>query len=157
MSNQDLLEQQEGYQNFPVPSAPLARPVPLARPIYDSESYNDFRTVPRYNLNPARYESPPLTQSTDDTLIFVVEEVPRKIPEDDVSIMVIYICAILALFIPFIGIIYLCCFGICCKNIREFKPRRKKAIKILLLTTLFGVLWGVVFSSLVGEGEIKLN
>ena len=129
--------EKEGYRNIPSPPEPT------------TQEYNNFNPNPQYN--------PPNYYSNDDSssIVFLVEEIPR-VQEDDVSIMVIYMCAIFALFIPLIGFIYLCCFRFCCWN-GKYGPRKRTAFKTLIITTFIGFLFDIIFGSLLGDGKIKLN
>lgn len=146
MITQNLIDhQKKNYSEFIIPSAPS-----------HPNEYNIFQSNPMYSY---RQDSSAITESTDDnSLIF--EEVSRydKVSRDeDVSVFVIYFCAFISLFMPIIGFIYLCCFRFCCGVYPFNSQKARKAYKILMVTTFIGVLFNIIFGSLISYGIIKLN
>lgn len=94
---------------------------------------------------------PPLIPPSEHT-VFIVEQVPRRIHNnDDIDIFVIYICAIIAFFMPFFGVVYICCFRFSCCGIGipyPYDPTKQRAIKILILSTVLGFLIEIILGSI---------
>ena len=115
---------------------------------------------PHYYINrprPSPSSSPRRSDSLDNHIIYILEEAPIIDDDDEIDVLVLYICAVIAFFAPFVGFIYLCCFKFSCGTINRFGPRKKRAYRILILTTLLGILVEIILGSLISSNDIKLN
>ena len=65
-------------------------------------------------------------------------------------------CSIIALLIPFAGIIYICLFS-CNRNFRMSSQRKRKAFKILYITTIVGLIIWTTFILLLSFHIIKID
>lgn len=75
--------------------------------------------------------------------------------QNDVDLYIIRLCSIISFFIPFVGFIYLTCFKI--SNIHNHSDKKKKAILILLLTSILGFIWQSAIFILLKTHIITLN
>ena len=131
---------------------------PRSSPIQISSAPR-VNTAKHYYIN--RPPSPSISSreyNSSDHIVWIVEEDPIINDDDEVDVLVLYICAIIAFFLPIGGLIYLCCFKFSFGWSRSrFGPRKKKAYRILILTTLLGILVDLIICSLISSNTIKLN
>ena len=129
----------------PTPSPPI--PIPSAPPA--NRVYYVHPPVPSRIL---------INDPSEDISIYIPDNYPQHIEEDPVDYLVIYVCAVIAFFIPIFGLLYICCFRFCCgSGSYPFQPRKRKAFKILVLMTMIGIAIDIIFGSLISNGNIKLN
>ena len=149
-------------EGHPQPSAPI----PIHQPVVYQQLVPPLVHQPLVHqpvvyqqlVPPAhQYYIPPTPPShlnvneSDNHTIFVVEEIPHNIRnrnDDNIDILVIYICAIIAFFIPFIGLFYLFCLRFCCGIPYPFTQNKRKAYKLLLVATLLGFLTEIILGSI---------
>ena len=112
-----------------------------------------------YYIQPRQLYIPPINlDSSDDHTIFIEEVHGEDLNEvsDDVNIdvLVIYICVILAFIFPFAGLFYMCCFRFCCRS--NPHPRKRRAYKILAISTLLGFSFYIILGSTVFKKNLNL-
>ena len=72
----------------------------------------------------------------------------------DIDTCVIYLCSIISLFLPFVGLLYLGCFRL--SNF-HYVPSKKKAMMLLFILTTFGIIWQTIVYILIRNDVIKLK
>lgn len=74
----------------------------------------------------------------------LIQEEPR---DNTIDILVINICAVVSFFIPFVGFIYFLCFRI--SDFQRQTPKKKKAISLLLIASIIGLIWQTIIFILI--------